>query len=80
MTPHDLDEAIAGLNSMLTAGRIDFTFGPDGPDRIVGIAHELLDDGTDREAVVVHAPTYGQAQVELYAELVHAGFEAVAVS
>ena len=74
-----LTEAVAGIGDILAAGRIDVTFAHDGPGRIVGIAHEMLPDGTDRETAVVHAETYGQAQVAMHEKLVRAGHGAVMV-
>lgn len=68
-----LTEAVAGIGDILAAGRIDVTFAHDGPGRIVGVAHEMLPDGTDREAAVVHAATYPLAQVAMHEELVRAG-------
>jgi hypothetical protein len=75
-----LADTTVGIDAILAGGLIDVMFGPDGPGRRVGIAHELLSDGTDREVAVVHAATYEQMQVELYEALVRAGHGAVTVS
>lgn len=74
-----LTDAIDGLGDILAAGLIDVTFAHDGPGRIVGVAHEMLPDGSDREAAVVHAATYEQAQVAMHEKLVRAGHGAVTV-
>jgi len=73
-----LTDAIAGIDTILAGGLIDVMFGPDGPDRRVGIAHELLSDGTDQEVATVHGETYKQVQIALYEALVRAGHGAVA--
>lgn len=75
----DIYDAIAGLNRILAAGRIDVIYARDGfTGRNVGvvvIAHEQRDDGTDAELAVVHAPDYEQAQIAMYETLVEAGHE-----
>jgi hypothetical protein len=73
-----LTDAVAGIDAILAGGLIDVTFGPDGPERRVGIAYDLLSDEADREVAAVYAATYGQVQIELYEALVRAGHGAVA--
>lgn len=79
MTEQDLVNAVNGIGGILAGGLIDVSFAHDGPGRFVGVAHEMLPDGTDREVAVVHTATYGQAQVAMHAKLVHAGHGAVMV-
>lgn len=74
-----LTEAVAGIDTILAGGLIDVMFGPDGPDRRVGIAYDLMSEEADLAVATVHGETYEQVQIELYAALVRAGHGAVMV-
>jgi len=74
-----LTEAVAGIDAILGAGAIDVMFGPDGPDRRVGIAYDLMSEEADLAVATVHGETYEQVQIELYAALVRVGYGAVMV-